>query len=502
MKIVLSVDNMRKSEQAAFGAEDTNDIALMMRASRGIVKHIPSGKSIAVIVAGGNNGGDGYCCAMLLSQRGENCTVIRASEKTTPAGQYYLDKCICAGIKMINYTADCALDEYDVILDSIFGTGFRGEIGGKYAEIIGKINSSGAYVVSADINSGLNGDSGIGPSAVKSDVTVAVGYLKPGHILSDAKDLTARLVVEDIGIPYAQKPYYLLEGEDFTRIFPKRAANSNKGTYGYCALIGGSDRYPGAAKLALLGETALRCGCGVARLAVPRGISPQVAEFALETTVFPMAEREGIMAFDEGKLTELTRNIKSAGVGFGWGEGGDLPLILKWLIEKTDVPLVIDADGLNCLAKTGCDILRHRENIILTPHPGEFARLIGKSVSEILSRPIDYAFDFAEQYKVTLLLKGCATVITDSKEVYLTNTGCSGMAKGGSGDILTGIITSLCAQRAKDTELALIAAAASYMAGKAGEYASEDFGEEGMLPSDSVKYIPRVISEIKRGALR
>lgn len=304
---VLSVENMRASDRATIQG-GTSGRELMMRAAEGIydaVSQCGRGRRVLVVCGKGNNAGDGFALALLLAQRNYECTVLRIDDETSEDGNYYLAQCEKIGLSLTGIIQN--YNEFDIIVDCIFGTGFHGTVGEPYRTVIERINNSNAYVVSADINSGLNGNSGRidkDSVCVKSDITVSIGDFKPGHFLADSMDVIKKKVNCDIGIAPLETPYYLIEQEDAAEAIGVRRHNSHKGTYGYVALIGGSVRYSGAIRLAAMAQSAMRSGAGVVKLAVPRCISPAVMENVLESTLFPLKDNGENIVFDEEQIND------------------------------------------------------------------------------------------------------------------------------------------------------------------------------------------------------
>ena len=252
---VLSVDNMRKSDAHTI-ASGVSGKELMYRAATGVVDAMCKNKlftePVAIVCGAGNNAGDGYAIAKILHDKNIACTIFRLSDKVSPDGSFYLNQCLDNKIDVLFCNDDTNFCGYNTIIDCLFGTGFKGDVRGLAAQIIEKINVSKAYVVSVDINSGLDGDNGLSQLCVKSDLTVSIGDFKPGHFLNQAKDVMKSKCNVDIGITPLEKPFWLVEKEDFNEIFKARPNYSNKGSYGYIALIGGSKRYCGANNLPAL----------------------------------------------------------------------------------------------------------------------------------------------------------------------------------------------------------------------------------------------------------
>ncbi len=545
---------------------------LMMRAAKGVFdimeEKLEPGIRIGIVCGSGNNAGDGYALALILTDAGADVTIIRTGERFSDDGRYYYDRCIERGIKDIvwdkeyasepsrtddtkntNCTKDTSdLSGYDVIVDCLLGTGYKNRSGQRDAKgtdkpdvlmsVIDAVNKcksksdskskirskSDTYVISVDINSGLNGDSGMAgvrgdeTMCVISDMTVSVGSYKPGHFLNMAKDVMKDKTNVDIGIGPVSKPYYLIEASDVASAIPDRYNMSNKGTYGYIALIGGSARYSGAIRLAYMAGAAMRSGAGVVKVAVPGSLIHDVAPHILESTLFPMPDKDGEMIYDEAKLKELTGNVKAVAFGMGIGVSEETGKILTWLLKNYTGRLIIDADGLNLMSGLDKELIAGAScDVVLTPHIKEFSRLTGLSIDKIQERPIAAAMEYVRGIKaytedtcdgdrdrdkekdkdkdkeIVLLLKGPSTIITDGNDVYITDKGCPGMATAGSGDVLSGILSATVAYIPK---LITAVYTGAYIGGRAGELAEEHFGAVSMIASDTVSCIADVIKEL------
>lgn len=272
-----------------------------------------------------------------------------------------------------------------------------------------------------------------------------------------------------------------------------REGDCNKGDFGYIALVGGSLKYSGAAKLANIAAAAMRSGAGVVKLAVPKTIANAVAPYLCESTLFPLSDADGEILFDEKEISLLTANVNAVGIGMGCGTGNGVKETVRFLLREFDGNLVVDADGLNCIAQTGAQVLDGcKPRVVLTPHVKEFSRLTGKTVKEITDDPQTAAKEIAARHGVTLLLKGAVTVVTDGKETYTVKRGCAGMATAGSGDVLSGIVTALLGYN-PDKALQATATAA-YVNGFAGELAQKNLNPISMIASDTAMQIARAIT--------
>ena len=489
---VLTVAGMRESDLHTIKTKVPSK-ELMWRAALGVYNSYDWHGKIGIFCGSGNNAGDGYALALILKEKGFKPDVILTVDKYSEDGLFYFNKCKEENINILEFYDE--LNEYDIYVDALLGTGFNGVPKGNILAAINYINGKNKTVISIDINSGLNGDNGLGEYVVKSDLTVSIGYLKSGLLLNKAKDYIKKLVNVDIGIDSVFEPFKLLVDSDIKSFLKPRYNMSNKGTYGYVGIMGGSKNYPGAPRLANLGQTALYSGCGVSKLIVPEDIYQLIFNNVLETVVSPITSEDGKMIFNEEEIRNSIKGLKALGVGVGWGESSEYLKILSYLISNFDKALVIDADGLNTLAKMDLSILNNSNaNIILTPHLKEFSRLTGYSVSEISNDSINKVLEFVNKYNVTLLLKGPTTIIANKQHLYLVDKGCNGMATAGSGDVLTGILVGLSGRYQSD--VTLTTAVAAYINGYSGELAMEEYGDIGMVASDTARMVSYAFKKI------
>ena len=288
---------------------------------------------------------------------------------------------------------------------------------------------------------------------------------------------------------------YEIETKDIKNKFIQRQRDTNKGDYGYVGIMGGSLEYSGAVKLANLSASAMRAGCGVVRLIVPEEIAEAIAPYLLEQTIFPMNDNANKMVFSEEQINEALAKLKALAIGMGWGQSKEYEKILEYILGNYNIPVVIDADGLNTISKMNMDILNSTKcKVILTPHLKEFERLSKIKIEDIKQDEITIAKDFAKKYDVILLLKGPTTVVTDGENVYLVKKGCPGMATAGSGDVLSGILVGLLGYNEPDI---LTVATGAYLNGLAGEIAQEKYTDISMIASDTVKCLPEAIKKIR-----
>lgn len=280
------------------------------------------------------------------------------------------------------------------------------------------------------------------------------------------------------------------------RVLGIRGRESHKGDFGYIGLVGGSREYGGAVKLANLAATAMRAGAGVVRLVVPEGIAPAVAPYLIESTLYTLADDgRGRVKYDAERVAGALEGLRAVGAGMGLGRSAEVLALVRRILSEEGLRVVLDADALNVIAEAGAEILKSaRGETVITPHPGEFARLTGRTISEIKSRGDELAAEFATEYGVTVLLKGADTVITDGKRLFVNARGTPGMATAGSGDVLSGILTAAAGYAGDLTEAAAFAA---YVAGAAGEIAAANEGIAGMIAGDTARNISRVLKGLE-----
>lgn len=516
MVFAVSNPTMRQADRRCIDA-GTPATTLMYRAGCGIRDAFPFDRHtpVAIFCGSGNNGGDGFVLALLLTERSISCTIVLAEEKWSPDGWYYFEQCKNKGIPVVLWSADFSLSGYGAVVDCLFGTGFHGILPPLYEDMIRQMNGAGLPIVAADIPSGLSGDNGKPahtqggePLAVRATVTVSIGSPKLGHFLASGKEYCGRLQNIDIGIPIEptedvpDERVLVPEEGDFGSILPHRASDSHKGTYGYVAVLGGCRNYSGAIKLANLAASSLRCGCGVVKLLCADSILPSVAPYLLESTAVPLPDHGGDLDFDPAALEQALTGTRALAVGMGWGNGAHNEEILTWLLQNYPGTLILDADGLNCLGRMAEDT-RHElfekryqaeRTTILTPHPMEFSRISGVPIAECDTNPIPYCKHYAAENHVILLRKGPGTIVTDGYECYIVTRGCAGMATAGSGDVLSGVLAGLAGYNCGS---AMMVACGAYLAGLAGEMAQTEMGEIGMVASDTVRYLATATKQLQ-----
>jgi len=386
-----------------------------------------------------------------------------------------------------------------LIVDALFGTGLEKQVEGLYKRVIDAINRSGKRVLAIDIPSGINSDTGqIMGAAVRADQTVTFGYLKPGLVTHPGATLAGDLGIIDIGlpeIPESTPDINLMTVEIVREILPVRPVDSHKGSFGHVLAIAGSVGMAGAAMLSSM--SALRVGAGLAFLATPRAVLSSLP--AEEVIYKPMPETEsGTFSKDAyAQLKTLTSQAQAIILGPGIGLNDDTFELVSKLLIDIDCACIIDADGLNAIAKKP-EILENNDGqFVLTPHPKELARLLDCQVSEIQSDRINMAIKAAQKFNAVIVLKGSMTVTANPEgEVFINPTGNAGMATAGAGDVLSGIIGGLLAQHVDPFQAA---AAGAYIHGRSGDILAEEIDESGLVAGDIKRGIPFAIASIKNG---
>ena len=437
---------------------------------------------VLLVAGSGNNGGDAWTAARILLTHGYDVAIGAASLTLPPDAD--------ANMRYFSHTSRITLltpDTLDsffsrdaaVIVDGLLGTGLSRPASGLYGEIIRRINAHPAKVVSVDIPSGISGETGAGQTAVTADITVTFQYAKPGHLLFPGRSHTGRLVVAKIGPDAGRPPLHLQWADTFS--LPPRAADTNKGTYGRLAIFAGSRGMAGAAALAARG--ALAAGAGLTTVYTCEYVQDVLQHTLSSVTAQAIGGNPAYIAAEGSVLENCQARAYAAGPGLGQ-HAETLPLLRS--IAQSSLPKVLDADGLNLLAADGS--LSFGANTVLTPHPKEFSRLSGCSMEDILSSPLDTAGAFAKQHDVILLLKGATTVVSDGTQACLVTAGAPSMAKGGSGDVLTGVIGALLAQGFSPFTAAY---GGAYLCGKAGETAAARKGDYAPTAEDTAYFLGR-----------
>ena len=469
-----------------------------------------AGTSVVVVAGKGNNGGDGLVVARRLADRGAQPVVLLLAVKKELKSDAALNLAVAEkiGLEIVEIDGEAAwkkertrLGHASIIVDAVFGTGLAMPAEGLAAAAIADINAAPGFTVAVDVPSGLSSDTFriVGP-AVRADLTIALAAPKIPHLFPPAEEYVGELVVADIGIPPflledAQLKLELVEFADVACRFKKRARDGHKGTYGHVFVLAGSFGKTGAAVLA--GKAALRAGAGLVTVGTPVSCLPVVARSMMELMTEPLPETEARTVSFEAlpRLRELFPGKDVLLLGPGLSTHASTARLVRALIREFAGPLVIDADGLNILAADLSGLKALPRPAVLTPHPGEFARLTGLSIAQVQAERLALAPRFAEEHRVYLVLKGYRTLIaTPDGRTYVNPTGNPGMATGGSGDVLSGLIASFVGQE-KDVLGAVLAAV--YLHGRSGDIAAGKLGERALIAGDLIRYLPAALKEME-----
>jgi NAD(P)H-hydrate epimerase len=468
-------------------------------------------KEKIVIVAGrGNNGGDGLVVARHLQNNGARPLVLLLASRQEIGGDAAVNLRAGekSGVRVLEIQTPEAwkrrrkeVADASIIVDAVFGTGLTKPASGLYALAIADINHSTAFKLAVDLPSGLSSDSPeiIGP-AVKADLTVTMAAPKVAHVFPPAEELIGDLYVADISVPpdLFKAPGLKLELIEKTALLPvfsRRKRDSHKGTYGHLLIVAGSLGKTGAAVMAA--RAALLSGAGLVTAATPASCLPIVARSMMELMTEPLAEtaEKTFSAEAVEKALTLSHGKDAVLIGPGISTHPSTREFVWKLLPEIKAPVVIDADGLNILSLKPSLLKRLPRPAILTPHPGEFGRLVGLAVPEVLKNRLDLVPAFARKNGVFLILKGYRTLISDPRgNVFVNPTGNPGMATGGTGDVLSGLVASLLMQQ-KDPLQA--AAAAVYLHGFSGDLAAEKVGEKAVVAGDLIRFLPRALKRME-----
>ena len=496
MKYALTAEMAKKTDQYTIGEMNVPSLVLMERAALAVANKTAEvavefnrAVRIAAVCGCKNNGADGIAAARILAWQGMNVDIIVVGnpDHATEEFRQQTDIAMRSGLVFTNISA---IREYDIIIDALFGTGLTGEVKGEYAALINEINAGKNIVVSVDVPSGINTTTGrVAGVAVKADITVTFGYNKTGLLMYEGKGYAGEVVVADIGLcPEALKslnPPMYFTPDDILRI-PARIPDANKGTYGRCVVIAGSEEMSGAAYLSAV--AAYRTGVGLVEIVTHEKNEPVIKSLLPEAIV---------VGYRRDNATEVTADaIEKADViilGPGLSRSDTAQAIVGCVMDKGRVPVIIDADALNIIAADTSVLKRYESTVIITPHIGEMMRLTGMSKEDILSDSVKAASDFAVENGVICVMKNAVTVACEpdrAGRTYINTSGCAAMAKAGMGDVLTGIIAGMLLL---SLEPFSAAAMGVYVHGIAGEMACSKQNEHSVLATDLIKELGRIL---------
>ncbi len=510
MQRIVTASEMAKMDKKTIDEIGIPGIVLMEIAGRGVIDEINNllkqvrSKNMLIFCGKGNNGGDGYVIARLLKNAGARVTVILAGKKENIRGDALINLNVLEnlniGINEIDTIEDIEHpDSVDLVVDALLGTGVTGPVKGFYADLIKYINLLGekAPVVSVDLPTGMETDTGnIVGDCVNADATVTMGHIKAGVLFSPARDYTGKVSVVDIGIPpevsaELHRKIFLTELHDVHKNLPKRKLDAHKTSAGKIVVFAGSVGMTGAATLTSL--STLQTGAGLTKLGIPESLNTILEQKLTEVMTIPLPEtdRKSISVKAKDEIGELLEWADIVAMGPGLSTHEDTVEFVKWMLKNIDKPMVLDADGINALSESTELIKQYKNELILTPHPGELSRLINKPIHDILADRINILQKVAEDLNSIIVLKGAPTITGDRDgSLYINSTGNPGMATGGTGDVLTGIIAGLWAQHLSAIDAAVCGV---YLHGLAGDLAADQLSEMGMIAGDLNVYLPEAI---------
>lgn len=499
---ILTAKQIKQVEKRAFAGDCTEE-GLMRRAGTAcfnkILKYYANGiqeKKVAVVCGNGKNAGDGFVIANLFVKMGVDASIVLADKPPyLDEPKMYFDEAVANGVKdyyFTEYDFDC-----DIIVDCIFGIGFHGAPRAPFDQVFDAVNHAGAEVISIDTPSGTDATTGEVAKAVKADMTIAISTLKFAHVLPPANSYCGKVVTVNIGIPencYDTNYAQTITKSDIKNNFIKRDKNSHKGSFGHQLNICGSYLMPGAA--VICAKSALKTGVGLLKCVFPKSVYPVMTSHLTQPIFKPVCENEE-KTISIGAMNDIFEELKwadSVAVGCGIGNNDDTQVIVGQILKSSEVPVVLDADGINAAAAF-IDIIKDKKApLIITPHPAEMARLIGEDTAYVQSHRIDVAKAFAEENDVVVVLKGANTVVTDGRDVFVNTTGNPGMAMGGTGDMLTGMIGSFLAQGMTALNAAK---SAVFIHGLCGDITAQELSQRGMTVDDMLSLLGALMSEFE-----
>jgi len=522
---ILTATQMREVDRRTTEQLGVPSLQLMENAGTGVVELLARecglrpDRKIVILCGKGNNGGDGFVVARLLLKHGCRPEVFLFAERETVKGDaaVNLKRWQEAGGRVHTVKSEAEwtsartqLSRAEIIVDALLGTGLTGPVEGLLAAVIADVNElvpSGvqgagkrAKVVAVDIPSGLASDSGetLGP-AIRADYTVTFTAPKLGQVLPENAELIGKLVIHPIGTPPEMlvkdqklKLHWLEPGE-FSGLLKRRKRDSHKGDFGHALIVAGSRGKSGAAALAAMG--ALRAGAGLATVATPESQLAVVASHMPEMMTEPLLGTEvesiSVRNLDYGRFYELTRGKNVLAMGPGLSTHPETQQFVRRVLAECELPVILDADGLNAFAGRGAELREHKSALAVTPHPGEMARLMGCTAKEVQARRLDVALAAAAEWNAFVVLKGYRTIIAaPDGRAFINSTGNPGMATGGIGDVLTGMLAGMTAQYGVATWERVLAFGV-YLHGLAGDLAAQQVGEPALIASDLVAAIPQ-----------
>jgi NAD(P)H-hydrate epimerase len=513
MQIVTAAE-MRAIDRATSERFGVPSLTLMENAGSAVaehaMEHYTTAQKIVVFCGKGNNGGDGFVAARRLHEQGKTVQVILLADRVDLHGDAaaMFEKLPLEPI--VIHSSEDLKDERvrlalsaDLYLDAILGTGFKPPVSGLYAEAIAILNASQVPVAAVDIPSGADADA-MSPQQgfrARADSIVTFTAARPAHVFGALT--TGPTDVAEIGSPkeaiVSTLRLNVITPRDFAAMIAPRPADSNKGYYGHVLVVGGSVGKAGS--VAMAGMSSLRAGAGLATVATPKAVLSTVAGFHPELMTEPLAETsDGTIATSaRERLDALVKGKSVLAIGPGISRFPETSELVRDVVSKCEIPVVLDADGLNAFEKRTNELSGKGRLLVITPHPGEMARLVGCSTADVQKDRLGVARSFAREHEVIVVLKGHRTlVVQPNGEAWVNTTGNPGMSTGGTGDILTGIVAAMIAQNPKDVVLGICAAV--HLHGLAGDVMREIVGEHSLVATNLLQGLPKAFDRARRAA--
>ncbi len=515
MKLVTA-HTMQELDRRAIEEYDISGLELMEQAGKGCAEHILAAfgtgkpKKVLILAGKGNNGGDGHVIARYLLEKDWQVQVVVLAKREEIRGDALVNLNLLPE-EILNFCTDQEqfaeqykkeLQQVDLLVDAMLGTGLNHDLQELYLTAVELVNSSPAKVVAVDIPTGIHGTTGrILGKAVKANLTVTFASAKIGHVLYPAAEYVGRLAIVDIGIPthlLEEAPGYdYLDEKLMSPLVKKRDRSAHKGSFGHCLIVAGSTGKTGAAALAA--NSAVRTGSGLVTLAVPETLNPVLEIKTTEVMTLPLPDAGSGQLITHAVPTLEKHLVRKDALAIGPGidHRPASVAVVQSMLEHVALPMVIDADGLNAIAEDTSVLYRKRSStVILTPHPGEMSRLLGSALPDMAAIRISVAQEFARTFGVYLILKGARTIIAaPDGSAAINGSGNPGMASGGMGDVLTGIITSLLGQGYSAWDACRLGV---FVHGLAGDIVAMEQGEAGMTATDLIERIPLAFNRLLR----
>ncbi|MFZ0201546.1 MAG: NAD(P)H-hydrate dehydratase [Candidatus Sulfotelmatobacter sp.] len=513
MKIVTAAE-MRAIDRATSDHFGVPPLTLMENAGAAVadyaLSHYAAAGRIVVFCGKGNNGGDGFVAARRLHQAGKRVEVILLANPDDLRGDagVMFGKLPVPAISVLS-SEELKSDRVQVALhvdlyvDAILGTGFKPPVSGLYADAIAIMNVSGVPAIAVDIPSGADADEMTEQTGTiaRADAIVTFTAPRPAHVFSLLTK--GQTVVAAIGSPEAAissaLQLHVITAHDLAALVAPRRAESNKGSYGHVLVVGGSGGKAGAAAMA--GISVLRAGAGLSTVATPESVLGTVAGFHPELMTEPLPETDaGTISRDaQNRIEELAKGKSVIAIGPGISRNPQTSELVRSLVARMKVPMVVDADGLNAFEGRTKELNGKGRTLVITPHPGEMARLAGLTITDVQKDRLGVARKFAREHELIVVLKGHRTlVVRPDGEAWVNTTGNPGMATGGTGDILTGITAGMIAQHTEDAFQAVLAAV--HLHGLAGDVMRESVGEYSLLATDLLQGLPEAFRRTHKAA--